>query len=142
MNAFVKFARLTPAERALLMHAALLLAGIRVALWLLPYFLLRRLLRTGHEGSAEKSGSSTPGRIAWAVRVASRLVPAATCLTQSLAPPPGFENPGVGRARAPPPPPGVFLGRPSRRGPPKPRGMVPLRASAGRLQFCPLARPG
>src|SRR5438128_8902961 len=85
MKAVVKFARLTRDERALLVDAALLLAGIRIALWLLPYSALRDLLQTGRQGSAGKSGIATPQRLAWAVRVASRFVPAATCLTQSLA---------------------------------------------------------
>lgn len=82
-----RLARLSPAERRLLPRLALLLAAIRVSLWLVPFALVRRLLRQRWLSAAFPPDlvDATGERLAWAVRVASRPVPAATCLTQSLA---------------------------------------------------------
>jgi hypothetical protein len=81
-----RFARLPSSERALLLRVGLLLAVIRVVLWTRPWpSVLRfvqalppRLPRLG-------AGPFSADRLAWAVGHSSRLVPAATCLTQSLA---------------------------------------------------------
>ena len=79
--------RLSPAERRLLPRLVLLLAAIRLSLWLVPFSLVRRLLRQRWLAAAFPPGlvHAPAGRLAWAVHVASRPVPAATCLTQSLA---------------------------------------------------------
>jgi len=83
MTSWRKFRRLTAAERALLLRAGVLLAVIRIALWVLPWRSVIGMLsrcRTGTRRSAEVEID----RFAWTVRTASRIVPAATCLTQSL----------------------------------------------------------
>lgn len=82
-----RFLRLLPSERSLLLRVLLLLTAIRVALWVAPFALLRGLL------SQPLLAAAFPPhlvhvpveRLAWAVQAASRPIPAASCLTQSLA---------------------------------------------------------
>lgn len=82
-----KYLLLSAAERSLLFQAAARLAAFRLGLWLMPYPVLRRLMR--YRLSTLPLPASTAefpaDRLAWAVRVASRVVPAATCLTQAFA---------------------------------------------------------
>src|SRR5262249_26147483 len=92
-----RFARLPPADRALLLRIGALVAVVRVVLWTRPWPRVLRLvralpmvLRPRHEGArgcpdAARDWYLSADRATWAVRHASRLVPAATCLTQSLA---------------------------------------------------------
>lgn len=87
MNRLSKYQRLSAAERSLLLQAATRLAVFRLGLWLLPYPVLRRLMQR-HLPTLPLPASvaALPAdRLAWAVCVASRAVPAATCLTQALA---------------------------------------------------------
>ena len=81
------FVRLPSRERALLWRTGLLIAAIRAGLWLLPVRTLRRLLRGRIFGPLfpPELLSLCPDHLAWAVRTASRPVPAASCLTQALA---------------------------------------------------------
>jgi len=82
-----EFWRLPPSYRRLLITALLLIGIVRVGLWLLPFQTLRRLLaHTAREVAGTRGGGQAPiNRVATAVTVASRYVPAATCLTQALA---------------------------------------------------------
>ena len=77
-----KFIRLSSTERRLLFQAFGTVVWTRMGLWLLPVDSLRRLLRL------RAIPSVSPGyrveRLVWAVQAASRRVPYATCLTQSL----------------------------------------------------------
>jgi len=82
-----RFMRLSPSERSLLPRVALLLAAIRLALWLVPCARLRRFL-----GQPLLAAAFAPDlvrvpveRLVWAVQAASRPIPAASCLTQALA---------------------------------------------------------
>lgn len=74
--------RLPGRERAAVLHALALLAGVRLALWLLPFERTQRWALT--RPPAERRGLPAP-RLAWAIAAASRAVPRATCLTQALA---------------------------------------------------------
>jgi hypothetical protein len=58
-----------------------------LGLWLVPFKALRLYLATAGQQTPSKlkAGSIDIDRIIWAVAVASRYVPAATCLTQALA---------------------------------------------------------
>jgi hypothetical protein len=87
MVRFRKFMNLPAAERSLLLRVAGLLWLIRLGLWLLPFQTLQRLhRRVAHVSPPrDKAGTIGPDRLAWAVTVASRYVPGATCLTQALA---------------------------------------------------------
>jgi hypothetical protein len=81
-----KFLLLQRSERRLLLRTGLLLWVARLGLWLLPLPTLRRLmtkLRPSEPISPKDSANIE--KIVWAVTLASRYVPAATCLTQALA---------------------------------------------------------
>jgi hypothetical protein len=86
MDRLGKFLRLPGADRRLLMKAALLVWAFRMALWLLPFRIVRQFMtRFAREAVASGEGSVPVDRVVWAVTVASRYAPAATCLTQALA---------------------------------------------------------
>ena len=82
MTAMRKFWRLSSAERGLLISAAILLAEIRAALWLLPW---RRVSGMRRWPCMSRPSRFAVERLEWAVRNSSRMVPGATCLTQALA---------------------------------------------------------
>ena len=75
--------RLAPAERKLALGTLGLLAAVRTALWLLPFQHVMRMFRAS-EIQRLVHGDCTPRQLAWAVHLASRYVPAATCLPQAL----------------------------------------------------------
>jgi len=78
-----KFLRLPGADRSLLVRSVFLLGATRLALWLLPLRVVRRLLARAARSTS--AAAATKERIAWAVAVAQRVVPQATCLPQALA---------------------------------------------------------
>jgi hypothetical protein len=82
-----KFLHLSATERSLLARLVLLLGAIRISLWVLPYGFVRRVLRKRGLASAfpQKLVHLPIERLGWAVQVASRPVPGASCLTQSFA---------------------------------------------------------
>jgi hypothetical protein len=70
-------------DRRLAVSTIALTALVRSALWILPF----RFIKRGVESSGPLSRPrrrATASQVAWAVRVASRYVPRATCLTQAL----------------------------------------------------------
>lgn len=80
MRQLKRFIQLTGSERRLLIRVWFVVGVARAALWVLPTDAARRLAAkaaTGTTGSVEQ--------MVWAVRVASRCLPGATCLTQALA---------------------------------------------------------
>jgi len=78
-----KLFRLPAGDRWLLARAAVTLGAARLALWVLPLRVARRLLaRLGPSASLH---DVPPERIGWAIRVTGRVVPRATCLPQALA---------------------------------------------------------
>ena len=87
MRRLGKFCRLPTTDRLLLVESTLLLVGVRLGLWLLPFQTLRRLLSglmTVSTGSDETEPSSMD-RVVWAVEVAGRYVPrVGSCLTRAL----------------------------------------------------------
>jgi hypothetical protein len=74
-------------DRRLLLTSIGYLWAARLGLWLLPFQTVRQFLAklSLPKPSCSKETSPDIERIAWAVAVASRYVPAATCLTQALA---------------------------------------------------------
>ncbi|SRR6266849_3024432 len=78
-----RFLRLPSADRALLLQTVLLLGATRLALWLLPLRVVRRLL--ARAARPTRDAHATKERIAWAIAVAQRIVPRATCLPRALA---------------------------------------------------------
>lgn len=87
MKGLRTFVRLPRDERGLVLRTLLLVAGIRVALWVLPFQRLQRVIGSwGAWGRLVSVPANMPvSRLVWAVRAASRRVPGASCLTQSLA---------------------------------------------------------
>jgi hypothetical protein len=82
-----RFLRLSRSDRRLTARIVLLLAAIRLGLWVLPFSTLRRQLRTSIPAAAcPPALVAVPvERLARLVEACSRVVPGATCLTQSLA---------------------------------------------------------
>ena len=82
----IKFLRLPIHDRLLLAEALLVVWGVRLGLWLLPFSTLSRLAAKFSSASHNPRGSDEEvvRRVAWAVRRSSKLVPSATCLTQAL----------------------------------------------------------
>jgi len=85
MSGLLTLARLRPDERGLALRALLLVTCIRVALWIMPFKQLRRLTDDWKSVPLAVSHEMPISRLVWAVRAASRRVPGASCLTQSLA---------------------------------------------------------
>jgi Transglutaminase-like superfamily len=87
MDTWCKIARLTSTARGLLIRTVVLLAAVRVLLWFVPWPAVLRPVRALASAVLlfRRTQEISTERLAWAVRVSSRLIPAATCLTQSLA---------------------------------------------------------
>jgi hypothetical protein len=76
----------TAYERRLLLKCLFLLLAVRLALWMLPFGTVRRGLARGESrGEQQAPNAFFVAKTAWAVSVASRYVPRASCLTQALA---------------------------------------------------------
>ncbi len=86
MIPIVKFNRLPLPERWLLLKTAGLLVTIRLALRLLPFPVVRALLkRVSHPCRRLTTNPPPATRLAWAVATISRFIPGAGhCLTQAL----------------------------------------------------------
>jgi transglutaminase superfamily protein len=89
MTRFRRLLRLSSRERRLLLAAGVVVACVRVLLWLLPFsrlvWLLERTTRRSACVAPVHLPDDTIVAVSWAVTVAARYVPRATCLTQSLA---------------------------------------------------------
>jgi hypothetical protein len=85
--ALARVLALSPIQRSMLRHAFPVVLGVRIALWLVP---VRRIL--GYAAARAASAGRTSPRAdlplattAWSVRVVSRRIPGASCLTQAIA---------------------------------------------------------
>jgi hypothetical protein len=88
MSGLRTLARLQPSERRLILSSLFVVIVIRIALWVLPFLRLQRSIRSRRSRwyLPFPVPPDTPvARLVWAVRAASRRVPMASCLTQSLA---------------------------------------------------------
>jgi len=81
MRRLRRFTQLTVAERRILIRVLLVVGVARTSLWVLPVQAARRVVAKVAAGAA---GDSVE-QVVWAVRVASRYLPGATCLTQAVA---------------------------------------------------------
>lgn len=85
----VRLLRAPASERRQALEAATTLGGVRLALWLLPYRRVRTLFEPrppvgrGPLGEAERA--ARVAETTSAIRRGSRVVPAASCLTQAIA---------------------------------------------------------
>jgi len=83
-----KFLQYTRAEQVLLVQAALLLAAVRLGLYVLAFHSLRRLVQWAARPTLgrHRPQSVSASQIVWAVVVASNYVPhTGTCLPRALA---------------------------------------------------------
>jgi Transglutaminase-like superfamily len=87
MKKLRKFLRLSSADRRLLIKSTLLLGAIKLGLWLLRFQTSRRLLSRVMVPTAElrEVNQAAIDQVVWAVTVAGRYVPGATCLAQAMA---------------------------------------------------------
>lgn len=86
MRRLLMFFSIPAHERRLVVVALPIVVIARLGLWLLPLHLLRDMLCwLADTTAATRAHSDYAGRAALAVQRASRLVPGATCLTQTLA---------------------------------------------------------
>lgn len=87
MTRIRKVFALSASERCLLAESLILVGLIRVALWVLPFRMLRPLVE---RFASSRAGAGSPDpriidEVTWAVAAAAGRVPGATCLTQALA---------------------------------------------------------
>src|SRR5438270_6679815 len=80
----VEFARLPADRRRRLLAALRLLWLVRIGLWTVSFRRLRGMLLRMEQNAPEKGGA-TPDELVWCIEAAKRYVPAATCLTCSMA---------------------------------------------------------
>lgn len=86
MSALRKFLKLRSADQRLVAVSTLLLAAIRLLLWILP----SRVILSGARRLVEVPDRSTPrrpaiDRLVWAISTSSSRIPHASCLTQAIA---------------------------------------------------------
>ena len=84
MRRLRKLMQLTPADQLLLIEAGLNVIYARVALWVVPFRRLRPKLERTALPQDRSCDEGEVERVTWAVSKVSRLVPAASCLTQAL----------------------------------------------------------
>ena len=80
-----KFLGMPAPARKLLLTSFFVVTLMRLALWLIPFRLLQKIL--GHSFRTPgliKGEIASPQEVAWAVRATSPYVPKATCLVQAL----------------------------------------------------------
>lgn len=88
MKRLRRFFSLTPARRHLLAKSAILLAAVRLSLWLLPFRVVRRVIaKMSHSTHSFSETSQTyTDQVAWSVSAIGRHFPIlGHCLTQALA---------------------------------------------------------
>ena len=73
-------------ERRMLLIALVVVAHVRVVLWLLPSRVTLKIVRRLEEIAANPRTAARPSveAITWAIGAASRRIPRATCLTQAV----------------------------------------------------------
>jgi hypothetical protein len=87
MSKLYKFLQLPLEDRKILIEAILLLAAIRLGLWLLPFHRLRRFLigiaQLGYR--SPKGHQISINRVVWILAAARRYIPGVRCLAQAMA---------------------------------------------------------
>ena len=86
MNRFKKFFGLPDCEKVLLIKALLILATVKLILWIWPSFSTREpFFKTPSKLDKSESPQIPPDKIIWAVTIAGQYIPRSTCLAQALA---------------------------------------------------------
>jgi Transglutaminase-like superfamily len=81
MSPLTRFVRLSGAERRILIRVLWVVGVARASLWVLPVEKARRVIAK----VVARSTTDSVDQVVWAVRLAGRCLPGATCLTQALA---------------------------------------------------------
>ena len=77
---------MTLRDARLLAAAGAAITTIRIALWIMPFRIIRAAVTRLVTPLRRRAGERPPlERIIWSIHVAARFIPHATCLTQSLA---------------------------------------------------------
>lgn len=84
MDKLARFRRLPWSDQSLLCRAAFRLSLASLAVHLLPFSWWRSRLNSRPPSRSSGNGIDQVNRIVWAVEVAARHVPGATCLVQSI----------------------------------------------------------
>jgi hypothetical protein len=86
MDRLRRFLRLPLADQWLLLKSSVLLASVRILLWMLPFPTARRLIeRVGRESARLTRNPAPAKHFAWAVSAAGSVVPGGGhCLSQAL----------------------------------------------------------
>ena len=79
------YCRLSRQERRLAMKSIVLVALVRLGLWVMPFQTLQRASEYLGRTRRRRGNAAGTREIVWSVRLASRYVPRATCLVQALA---------------------------------------------------------
>jgi hypothetical protein len=91
MGKTLKFLQLPFGHQKLLYQAMVVVGLIRVGLWIMPFRMVTRILsvltrRDVPDSLGETIASRDPDyKVAWRIKMVSRWIPGATCLTQALA---------------------------------------------------------
>src|SRR2546428_11885784 len=104
MSRLRKFLALPAPERRLLLAATFLLPTVRLALSILPFRTMRRLVTrlARVRSDAPLTSPPSPANVGWAVRTAGRYVPSGgDCLAPAAPAPPPLRR--LGAPRRPPP---------------------------------------
>jgi len=78
-----RFFQLEPRDRRLLVWTGMVLAAARVCIWMVPFHVARRFIVPPRP--AHPADRLTAPRVRWAIGIAQRLIPDATCLPQAIA---------------------------------------------------------
>lgn len=78
-----RFVQLEKTDRRLLLRTGGVLAAARLCIWVLPFNTARRLIVP--PPPARPALRLAPDRVRWAIGIAQRLIPDATCLPQAIA---------------------------------------------------------
>lgn len=85
MRGFRTFIRLSSRRKALVLRTVILVAVIRAALFLIPFRRIQVLVNSSRRLPFSVPRETPVAYLVWAVQAASKRIPAASCLTQSLA---------------------------------------------------------
>ncbi len=87
MKRAVKFLKLTPNDRHILVAGVFLIVSIRLGLCLIPFRTLWRLItrKTEKRSGLQCAELVAESKVVWAIKTANRYIPRTTCLAQALA---------------------------------------------------------
>lgn len=87
MKRAVKFLKLTPNDRHILVAGVFLIVSIRLGLCLIPFRTLWRLItrKTEKRSCLQCAELVAESKVVWAIKTANRYIPRTTCLAQALA---------------------------------------------------------